>query len=103
MVELLLDDYIPRIWVVCIIGFITLLSDKVYFISSLIPRVSIVASFAVVIVIVKVSLRSSPRVLLELFRHTVLLEMSYFIASPASDIDASSWPCDRVLLFLLLA
>ena len=79
------------------------MSGKVYLSLSLIPEVSVSASSAIVVIAVKVSLRPSPGVLLELFRHTVLLEMSYFIASPASDIDASSWPCDRVLLFLLLA
>ena len=47
------------------------------------------ASSVIVIIAVKVSLRSSSRVLLELFGHTVLLKMSYFIASLAPNIDAS--------------
>ena len=102
MVELLLDDYILRIWIVGIVDFITLLSGEVYLTSSLVPLIPAVASSAVVVIAVKVSLGPSPRVLLELFRYTVLLEMSYFIAPPASNIDASFWPSSGIFLFLLL-
>jgi len=103
MVELLLDDNIPRVWVVRIIGFITFLSGEVYLASSLVPLIPTAASFVIVVIAVKVSLESSPRVLLELFEHTVLLEVTYFIASPAPNIDASFWLSSRVLLFLFLS
>ena len=103
MIELLLDNYIPRVWVIRVVGFVTFLSGEVYLTSSLISLVPVATSFTVVVIAVKVSLGPSPRVLLELFRHTVLLEMAYFIASPASNINTSSWPSGRVLLFLLLA
>src|SRR6266542_1152921 len=103
MVELLLNDYVPRVWVIRIVGFIAFLSGEVYLTSSLVPRVPTTASSAVVVVTVKVSLGSSSRVLLELFRHTVLLEVAYFIASPTPNIDASSWLSGRVLFFLLLS
>ncbi|SRR6266498_5197823 len=103
MVELLLDDYVPRVWVVHIIGFIAFLLDKVYLTLTLVPLVSTAASSTVVVIAIKVSLEPSPRILLELFRHTVLLEVAYFIASPASNIDASSQPGSKVLLFLFLS
>src|SRR6266542_6960331 len=102
MVKLLLDNYVPRIWVVRIVGFIIFLSGEVYFTSILVPLIPTTASSAVVVVAVKVSLGPSPRVLLKLFRYTVLLKIFYFIASPASNIDASSRPGGRILLFLLL-
>jgi len=102
MIELLLDNYVLRIWVICVIGFIVLLSGEVYLTSTLISQISAAASSAVVIVVIKTSLRSSPRVLLKLFGYTILLKMSYLIASPASNIDASSWPGDQILFFLLL-
>ncbi len=88
MVEFLLNNHIPRVWVVHVIGFIAFLLGEVHLISALVPLIPAAASSAVVVV--KVSLESSPRVLLELFGHTVLLEMAYFIASPAPNIDASS-------------
>ena len=103
MIELLLDNHIPRVWVVRIVGFIAFLSDEVYFTSSLIPEIPTTASFAVVVIAVVVSLKPFPRVLLELFGHTILLKMSYFITSPAPYIDASFWSGNRVLFFLLLA
>ena|SRR6266540_1152914 len=103
MVELLLDNHVPRIQVVRIVSFVAFLSGEVYFTLSLIPWVSATASSAIVTIIVEVSLRSSSIILLESFRYTVLLEMSYFIASPASNVDAFPWSGSRILLFLLLA
>jgi|SRR6266540_6408618 len=103
MVEFLLDNHIPRVWVICIVGFVTFLSGEVYLTSFLVPLIPTTTSFTVVVVTVKVSLRPSPKVLLELFRHTVLLEVAYFVASPASNIDTSTRPGGRVLLFLLLS
>ena len=103
MIELLLGDHIPRVWVVRIVGFITFLSGEVYLTSSLISKVSVTASSAIPVIVVKVSLGLSPGDLLEPFGHTVLLEVAYFIASPAPNIDASFWPSSRVLFFLLLS
>ncbi len=103
MVKLLLDDHIPRVWVIRKVGFATFLSGEVYLTLSLVPLIPAAVSFAVVVVAVKVSLGPSPRVLLKLFGHTVLLKVAYFIASPASNIDASFWPSGRVLFFLLLS
>src|SRR6266498_3780953 len=103
MVELLLDDHIPRVWVVRIVSFFTFLSSEVCFTSTLISGIPATASSAVVVIAVKVSLKPPPRVLLKLFGHTVLLKVTYFIASPASNIDASFRPDSRILLFLLLA
>ncbi len=103
MVELLLDNYIPRVWVIRVVGFVTFLSGEVYLTSSLISLIPAAASSAVVVIAVKVSLGFLSRVLLESFRHTVLLEVVYFIASLAPNIDASSWPSGRVLFFLLLS
>jgi len=103
MVELLLNDYVPRVWVIRIVGFIAFLSGEVYLTSSLIPGVSTAASPTIVIIAIKISLQPSPRVLLKLFGHTVLLEVAYFIASPAPNIVASSKPSGRVLFFLLLS
>ncbi len=103
MIEFLLDDYIPRVWVVRVVGFITFLSGEVCLTLTLIPLIPTTASSAVVVIAVKVSLGSFPRVLLKLFRHTVLLEVAYFIASPAPNIDASFRPSGRVLFFLLLS
>ncbi len=103
MIELLLNNHIPRVWVVYIVGFIAFLSGEVYLTSSLVSYVSAAVSSAVVVIAIKVSLRPSPRVLLKLFRHTVLLKVAYFIAPPASNIDASSQPSGRVLLFLPLS
>ena len=102
MVKLLLDNHVPRVWVICIVSLVTFLSGEVYLTSTLISQISAAASSAVVIVVIKTSLRSSPRVLLKLFGYTILLKMSYLIASPASNIDASSWPGDQILFFLLL-
>src|SRR6266498_1129038 len=103
MVELLLDDYIPRVWIVHVVGFITFLSGEVYFTSTLVPLVSATASSAIVIIIaIKVSLESSSRALLEPFGHTVLLEVTNLVASPASNIDASSQPDSRIPFFFLL-
>src|SRR6266542_2220808 len=99
MVELLLDNHVSRIWVICIVGFITFLSGEVYLTSTLISLIPATASPAVVISI-KISLGLSPRVFLESFRHTVLLKVTYFIASPAPNVDAFSWPSGRVLFFL---
>src|SRR6266508_529091 len=56
MVELLLDDYVLRIWVVCIVDFIIVLSGEIYFTSSLVPLVLTVASSVVAVIAVKVSL-----------------------------------------------
>jgi len=103
MIELLLNYHVPRIQVVHIVGFIAFLSGEVYLASSLIPLIPAAASSAVVIIAVKASLGSSPGVLLELFGHTVLLEVTYFITSLAPNIDASSRPSSRVLFFLLLS
>ena len=103
MIELLLDNHIPRVWVVRIVGFIAFLSDEVYLTSSLIPEIPTTASFAVVVIAVVVSLKPFPRVLLELFGHTILLKMSYFVASSTSDIDAFSQSGNRILLLLLLS
>ena len=103
MVKPLLDNHIPRVWVVHIIGFIAFLSGEVYFTSSLIPLIPAATSSAVVVITVKVSLRPSSGVLLELFRHTVLLKLAYFITSPAPNIDTSSRSDGRVLLFLFLS
>ena len=103
MVELLLNDYIPEVWIIRIIGFATFLSGEIYFTSSLIPLISSAASSAIIVIVVNISLGPSPSILLESFRHTVLLEMSYFIASPVSNIDTSSWPGSRILLFLFLS
>ena len=102
MVELLLDDYISRIQVVRIVGFVTFLAGEVCLISSLVPLIPAAASSTIVVIAVKVSLKPFPRVLLELFGHIVLLKVAYFVASLASNIDAFSWPSGRVLLFLLL-
>ena len=98
-----MDNHIPRIRVICIIGFIAFLSGEVYLTSSLVPLVSAAASSAVIVISVKVSLGPFSGVLLELFRHTVLLKVAYFIASPALNIDASSWPSGRILLLFLLS
>jgi len=103
MIELLLDNHIPRVWVVRIVGFIAFLSDEVYLTSSLIPEIPTTASFAVVVIAVVVSLKPFPRVLLELFGHTILLKMSYFVASSTSDIDAFFQSGNRILLLLLLS
>src|SRR6266498_1131294 len=103
MVELLLDNYVSEVWVVCIVGFITFLSGEVCLTSSLVPLISTAASFTVVVIAVIVSLRPPPRALLELFGHTVLLEMTYFIAYLAPNIDTSSWLSGGILLFLLLS
>jgi len=90
MIELLLDNHVPRVQIVCVVHFISFLSGEVYLISSLIPLIPAAASFPVVVIAVKVSLGPSPRVLLKSFGHTVLLKVIYLIASPASNIDASS-------------
>src|SRR6266511_2158655 len=104
MVKFLSDNHIPKVWVICIVSFITFLSGEVYLISTLVPLISAVASSTVaVVIVVKVSLRSPPGILLIPFGHTVLLEISYFVASPAPNIDASSRSGDRVLFFLLLS
>ena len=100
MIELLLDNHIPRVWVVRIVGFVTFLSGEVYLSLSLIPLISTTASSAVVVIIVETPLGPSPGVL---FGHTVLLKMADFIASPAPDVDASSWSCGRIPFFLLLS
>src|SRR6266542_2329453 len=103
MVELSLDDHIPRVWVVRIVDFIAFLLSEIYLSLSLIASIPAATSSAVVVIIVKIFLRPSPGVLLEPFRHTVLLKVAYFIASPTPDIDASSRPSGRVLFFLLLS
>src|SRR6266542_2722617 len=103
MIELLSNNHIPRVWVIRIVGFIAFPLGEVYLTSSLVPLIPTTTSSAVVVIIVKISLGPSPGVLLELFGHTVLLKVAYFIASPAPDIDASFRPSGRVLFFLLLA
>ena len=103
MIELLLNDYIPRIWIIRVVGFVAFLLGEVYITSSLVFQIPAAASSAVVIVVVKVPLQSPPRVLLKSFEHIVLLEMSYFVAFSASNIDASSWPSSGILFFLFLA
>src|SRR6266498_900565 len=103
MIELLLDNHILRVQVICIVGFVTFLSGEVYLVSALVPLIPAAASFAVVVIAVEVSLGLSPRILLELFRHTVLLKMADFIASPAPNVDASFWLSGRVLFFFLLS
>ena len=103
MVELLLNDYVPRVWVVRVVHFISFLSGEVYLTSSLIPLIPVAASSTIVVIAVNVSLGPSPEVLLELFRHTVLLKVAYFITSPASNIDISFRPSGGVLFFLLLS
>ncbi len=103
MVELLLDDYVLRIWIIRIVGFVTSLLGEIYLASSLVSLIPATVSSAVVIIIVKISLQSPPGVLLKLFRYTVLLEMAYFVASPASNIDASPWPNSEIFFFLFLA
>ena len=100
MIELLLDDHIPRVWVIRIVVLITLLLGKVCLSLSLIPLISTTASSAVVVIIVETPLGPSPGVL---FGHTVLLKMADLIASPAPNVDASSWPSGRVPFFLLLS
>src|SRR6266498_1966551 len=103
MVEFLLDNHIPRVWVICIVGFITFLLGEVYLISTLVPLIPVTTSSAIIVIAIKISWEPSPRVLLESFEHTVLLEVADFIASPAPNIDASSWSSGRVLFFLLLS
>src|SRR6266498_3647669 len=61
--------------VVRIVHFISFLSGEVYLISSLIPLIPATASSVVVVIAVKISLEPSSRILLEPFRHTVLLEV----------------------------
>src|SRR6266498_1875488 len=103
MVEFLLDNHIPRVWVICIVGFVTFLSGEIYLISALVPLILATASSTVAVVTVKISLEPPSRILLKLFRHTILLEVADFIASPAPNIDASSWLSSRVLFFFLLS
>ncbi len=89
MVEVLLDDNIPQVWVSCVISFIVFLLDEVYLTSSLSPNVSSVVSSLIPIIILIIPLGSSSRILLELFGHTVFLKMAYLIASPVPNVDAS--------------
>src|SRR6266540_3637375 len=103
MIELLLNNHIPRVRVIRIVSFITFLSGEVCLILTLIPLIPATASSTVIVIVIKVSLGPSPRVLLESFGHTVLLKVADFIASPALNIDASPWSSGRVLLFLLLS
>src|SRR6266540_1779557 len=104
MVKFLSDNHIPRVWIICIVSFITFLSGEVYLISTLVPLISAAAfSTVAVVIVVKVSLRSSSGILLIPFGHTVLLKMSYFVASLALNIDASSRSGGRVPLFLFLS
>src|SRR6266540_4384649 len=103
MVELLLNYYVPRVWVTCIVGPSSFLLGEAYFILTLIPLISATTSSAVIVIAVKISRRPSPIILLESFGHTVLLEMAYLVTSPTSYINASSWPGCRVLFFLFLA
>ena len=102
MIELLLNYHVPRVRVVRIVGFIAFPLGEVYLAPSLISLIPTAASSAVVIIAVKAPLRPSPGVLLESFGHTVLLKVAYFIASPAPNINTSSWPSGRILLLFLL-
>src|SRR6266542_46408 len=102
MIELLLDDHISRVRVVRIVGFIVFSLGEVYLSLSLVASILTATSPTVVVVTIKASLGPSPRILLEPFGHTVPLKVAYFITSPASYIDASSWPSSRVFFFLLL-
>jgi len=63
------------------------MSGEVYLSSSLVPEVSSTTSFTVTTI--RILLGSPSRVLLKAFRHTVLLKITYLIASLASDIDAA--------------
>src|SRR6266498_2981727 len=100
MVELLLDYHIPRIWVTCIVGFITFLSGEVYLSLSLISLISTTASSTVVVIAIKASLGPSPGISLGPFGHTVLLKMANLVTSLTPYINASSWPGGRVFFFL---
>src|SRR6266498_3771661 len=103
MVELLLNYYIPRVWVTCIVGPPSFLLGEAYFILTLIPLIPFTTSSTVIAIAIKISWRPSPIVLLESFGHTVLLEMANLVASPTPYINASSWPDCRILFFLFLA
>ena len=89
MIEILLDDNVPIIRISYIIGLITFLSDEVCLSLTLISKISFTTSSTEIIIIV-IIVNSFLWILLELFRHTILLEMTYLIASSASNIDASS-------------
>jgi len=84
----LLDNNISRVQIGHVIGFVALLSGKVYLTSSLVLGVSTTASSAIIIIIIP--LKSFPRILLEPFGHTILLEIAYLVASLASDIDVTT-------------
>src|SRR6266511_940056 len=102
MVELLLDYYVPRVWVTCIVGLSSLLLGEAYFVPTLIPLIPFTTSSTVIVIAIKISWRPSPIILLESFGHTVLLEMANLVTSPTPYINASSWLGCRVLFFLLL-
>jgi len=93
MIEILLDDNVPRVQIGHIIGFVIVLTGKVCFSLILVPIVFLTTSFSIVIISEFLS-----RVLLNIFEHTVLLKMVYFIIFPALYINVPFWASGWVSL-----